>query len=143
MNQRSSGVLLHPSSLFNQYPIGDIGPIARCFVDFLSTSGLSLWQMLPIGPSGVDDCPYQSMSAFGGNPLLVSPDRLVEQGFLKISDIEHYLSLNNGKVDYGAAKEFKTRIYSWVFDKFMSKKLMTDLRIMESIITTNKTEVKV
>jgi len=56
-----------------------------------------MWQMLPIGPTGQENSPYQSMSAFGGNPLLVSPDRLVEQGFLKSSDIEFYVSCNEGK----------------------------------------------
>ena len=121
MNQLSSGVLLHPSSLFNQYPIGDIGPTATCFVDFLSTSGLSLWQMLPIGPTGEGNCPYQSMSAFGGNPLLVSPDRLEAQGFLDDSDIDHYLSLNDGKVDYPGAEEFKTRLLRRAFENFENK----------------------
>ena len=121
MNQRSSGVLLHLSSVFNQYPIGDIGPTATCFVDFLSTSGLSLWQMLPIGPTGEGNCPYQSMSAFGGNPLLVSPDRLEAQGFLDDSDIDHYLSLNDGKVNYPGAEEFKTRLLRRAFENFENK----------------------
>jgi len=122
MNKRSSGVLLHPTSLFNPYPIGDLGSSAIKFVDFLSDSGQSFWQMLPIGPTGDDDCPYQSMSAFGGNPLLVSPDRLVEQGFLDDSDIEHYLTLNDGKVDYPAAVEFKTRLHRRAFENFERNK---------------------
>ena len=121
MNQLSSGVLLHPSSLFNQYPIGDIGPSTAHFVDFLGTSGLSLWQMLPIGPAGEGNCPYQSMSAFGGNPLLVSPDRLVSEGFLESSDIEHYISSNDGKVNYPAAEELKTRLLRRAFENFENK----------------------
>ena len=121
MKQLSSGVLMHPSSLFNQYPIGDIGPSAAHFVDFLGTSGLSLWQMLPIGPAGEGNCPYQSMSAFGGNPLLVSPDRLVSEGFLESSDIEHYISSNDGKVNYPAAEELKTRLLRRAFENFENK----------------------
>ena len=121
MKQLSSGVLMHPSSLFNQYPIGDIGPSAARFVDFLGTSGLSLWQMLPVGPAGEGNCPYQSMSAFGGNPLLVSPDRLVSEGFLESSDIEHYISSNDGKVNYPAAEELKTRLLRRAFENFENK----------------------
>jgi len=80
MNQRASGILLHPTSLPNAYPIGDLGLAATAFVDFLVESGQRWWQMLPIGPTGGENSPYQSPSAFAGNPLLVSPDRLVEQG---------------------------------------------------------------
>ena len=121
MEKRSSGVLLHPSSLFNQYPIGDIGPIAACFVDFLGTSGLLFWQMLPIGPTGEGNCPYQSMSAFGGNPLLMSPDRLVAQGFLESSDIEHYRQSNEGQVNYAGTEELKTRLLRRAFENFENK----------------------
>jgi 4-alpha-glucanotransferase len=83
INQRAAGILLHLTSLSNPYAIGDLGPGAIAFADFLSESGQRWWQMLPIGPTGQENSPYQSMSAFGGNPLLVSPDRLVEQGFLE------------------------------------------------------------
>ena len=69
MNQRASGILLHPTSLFNSYPIGDLGPAATAFVDFMAKSGQSWWQMLPIGPTGDDNSPYQSPSAFGGNQI--------------------------------------------------------------------------
>ena len=100
---------------------GDIGPSAARFVDFLGTSGLSLWQMLPVGPAGEGNCPYQSMSAFGGDPLLVSPDRLVVQGFLESFDIEHYISSNDGKVNYPAAEELKTRLLRRAFENFENK----------------------
>jgi len=88
MNPRASGILLHLTSLSNPYPIGDTGPAAAAFVDFMVRSGQRWWQMLPIGPAGEDNSPYKSPSAFGGNPLLVSPDRLVEQGILGRQDIE-------------------------------------------------------
>lgn len=73
MNQRVSGILLHPTSLANPYPIGDLGPAVTAFADFMAESGQRWWQMLPLGPTGGENSPYQSPSAFGGNPLLVSP----------------------------------------------------------------------
>ena len=97
MNQRASGILLHPTSLSNPYPIGDLGPAATAFADFMVESGQRWWQMLPIGPTGEENSPYQSLSAFGGNPLLVSADRLVEQGLLGREDIELPISGGRGK----------------------------------------------
>ena len=80
---RSSGILLHPTSLPGRYGIGDLGTAAYDFVDFLVAANQSLWQILPLGPTGYGDSPYQCFSAFAGNPLLVSPDALVEDGLLK------------------------------------------------------------
>jgi 4-alpha-glucanotransferase len=82
MNPQASGILLHPTSLSNPYPIGDLGPAATAVAGFMVKSGQRWWQMLPIGPVGQDNSPYQSPSAFAGNPLLLIPDRLMEQGFL-------------------------------------------------------------
>src|SRR5262249_46289935 len=69
---RSSGILLHPTSLPGSHGIGDLGPAAFAFVDFLETCGQKWWQMLPIGPTGYGNSPYQSPSSFAGNPLLIS-----------------------------------------------------------------------
>jgi 4-alpha-glucanotransferase len=80
--ERSAGVLLHPTSLPSRYGIGDLGESAYLFVDFLAAARQRLWQILPLGPTGYGDSPYQAFSAFAGNPLLISPDRLVEDGFL-------------------------------------------------------------
>jgi len=118
MNQRASGILLHPSSLANPYPIGDLGPSATAFADFLAGSGQRWWQMLPIGPAGQENSPYQSCSAFGGNPLLVSPDRLVEQGFLGRQDIALPLSGSGGNVDYSAAARLKLPWLRKAFEHF-------------------------
>ena len=75
---RSSGILLHPTSLPGPYGIGDLGPAAFQWIDFLSESGCKLWQVLPLGPTGYGDSPYQCFSAFAGNPYLVSPDLLLD-----------------------------------------------------------------
>jgi 4-alpha-glucanotransferase len=116
VNQRAAGILLHPSSLSNRYPIGDLGPAATAFADFLAESGQRWWQLLPIGPTGGENSPYQSPSAFAGNPLLMSPDRLLEQGFLGRQDIDLPNSKGAGKVDYPAAADLKARWLSKAFE---------------------------
>src|SRR3972149_44184 len=80
--ERSSGVLLPPTSLPGGYGIGDIGPQAYRWVDFLAEAGCSLWQVLPLGPTGYGDSPYQCFSAFAGNPYLISPESLLSEGLL-------------------------------------------------------------
>ena len=120
MNQRASKILLHPTSLSNPYPIGDLGPAATAFADFMVKSGQGWWQMLPIGPVGEDHSPYQSPSAFGGNPLLVSPDRLLEQGLLFRQDLELHISGVEGNVYYPAAASFKLRFLKRAFERFES-----------------------
>ena len=118
MNPRTSGILLHLTSLSNPYPIGDLGPAAAAFVDFMVRSGQRWWQMLPIGPAGEENSPYKSPSAFGGNPLLVSPDRLVEQGILGRQDIELPISGCEEKVNYPAAARLKLRLLKKAFEHF-------------------------
>jgi 4-alpha-glucanotransferase len=105
--QRSSGVLLHPTSLPGPYGIGDLGPEAARFLRWLRAAGQRAWQVLPLGPTGYGDSPYQSFSAFAGNPLLISPDRLVEEGALSPADVSDAPELPTSKVDYGAASEWK------------------------------------
>jgi 4-alpha-glucanotransferase len=118
MNQRASGILLHLTSLSNRYPIGDLGPAAIAFVDFMVASGQSWWQMLPLGPTGEYDSPYQSSSAFAGNPLLISLDRLAEQGILGHEDIESATSGRLDQVDYPAAIRLKSRCLRMAFEHF-------------------------
>src|SRR3989304_5288432 len=98
---RSSGILLHPTSLPGRYGIGDLGDAAYRFVDFLVSAGQQLWQVLPLGPTGYGDSPYQCFSAFAGNPLLISLDKLVEDGLLTERDLGTP-DLPQDRVDYGA-----------------------------------------
>jgi len=95
-----------------------MGPSAAAFVDFMVRSGQRWWQMLPIGPAGEDDSPYQSLSAFAGNPLLISLDRLVEQGILGRRDIEFPIARREGRVDYPAAARLKSRCLRTSFEHF-------------------------
>ena len=122
MNQRASGILLHPTSLPNAYPIGDLGPAANAFVDFLFASGQQWWQMLPISPTGGEHSPYQSPSAFAGNPLLVSPERLMEQGFLSRQEIGPPISVGVGKVNYPDATRWKRALLKKAFEHFGEKR---------------------
>jgi 4-alpha-glucanotransferase len=79
---RQSGILLHPTSLPSRWGIGDLGPAAYQFVDTLIATSQRIWQVLPLGPTGYGDSPYQCFSAFAGNPLLISPDDLIDAGLL-------------------------------------------------------------
>lgn len=99
---RSAGVLLHPTSLPGRFGIGDLGPAAREFLGVMATMGQSWWQMLPIGPTGYADSPYQAPSTFAGNPLLLSPEDLVTDHLLTIDDLDGYPDLDSGPIDFAA-----------------------------------------
>ena len=86
---RTSGIILHPTSLPGRYGVGDLGDEAYRFIDFLVAAGQHLWQVLPLGPTGFGNSPYQCFSAFAGNTLLDSPERLVADGLLVASDLAH------------------------------------------------------
>ena len=112
---RASGVLLHVASLPSLYGIGDVGPEALAWVDRLQEAGQSWWQALPLGPTGYGNSPYQSLSSFAGNELLVSPDGLIEDGLLQASDCEGN-SFSASTIDYDAVIRFKHRLLetAWV-----------------------------
>src|ERR1700719_2206373 len=102
IEQRLSGVLLHISSLPGRFGIGDLGSCAYEFVDFLSASGQSLWSILPLNAvlERPDYCPYSPVSAFAANSLLISPEKLLERGFLEPGDLEQYPNLPSEAVDF-------------------------------------------
>jgi 4-alpha-glucanotransferase len=102
---RSSGLLLHPTALAGPSACGDLGSAAHAFVDFLTDAGQSLWQVLPLGPTGFGDSPYQCFSAFAGNPLLVSGARLHEQGLLAADLLARLPARRGPGSDFGAAYE--------------------------------------
>ncbi len=116
-SRRKSGILLHPTSFPGPYGIGDLGDNAYRFIDFLTATDQKLWQVLPIGPTGYGDSPYQAFSSFAGQPLMISPDKLVEMGLLRHEDIE-YREWNPEMIDYGPVIEYKTSIYRKAFEYF-------------------------
>jgi 4-alpha-glucanotransferase len=117
---RNSGILLHITSLPGGQGIGDLGRSAHEFVDFLAEAGQRIWQVLPIGPTGYGDSPYQLFSAFGGNPLLIDLQALTDQGLLSARDLRDASDLPEGSVDYGCVIEVKNRLVSKAARTFSS-----------------------
>ena len=115
---RSSGVVLHPTSLPGPYGIGDLGPEAYRFARFVSSSGLGVWQVLPLGPPGFGDSPYQCFSAFAGNPLLISPDLLTQDALLDKADLEERPDFDPARVDFRAVIDFKLPLLERAYRNF-------------------------
>jgi 4-alpha-glucanotransferase len=116
--KRSAGILLHPTSLPGKFGIGDLGNEAYKFVDFLKEAGQTLWQVFPLGPTGYGDSPYQCFSAFAGNPLLVSPEKLMEDGFLSVEELNDPPSFDPKKIDYGNVIDYKKSILKKAYHNF-------------------------
>ena len=114
-DRRYSGILLHPTSLPSPYGIGDMGQGAYDFVDFLEEAGQSLWQVLPLGPTGYGDSPYQSYSVFAGQTLLISPEKLVEQELIGKEDLSNLPKFDAKQVNYGDVLTWKTKIFTISF----------------------------
>src|SRR6266545_4444853 len=115
---RASGILLHPTSLPGRFGIGDLGDEAYRFADFLIASGQSLWQVLPLGPTGYGDSPYACYSAFAGNTLLISPDGLLAEGLLTQSELDEAPSPPAESVDFGRAHEVKDDFLAKAFARY-------------------------
>src|SRR5438128_1699271 len=114
---RSGGVLLHPTSLPGPYGIGDLGAAAYRWVDALARARQKWWQVLPLGPTGFGDSPYQSFSSFAGNTYLISPDLLLEDGLLQRSDLGG-VGFPANRVDYGPVIQFKLRLVAQAWQRF-------------------------
>ena len=118
--QRGSGILLHITSLPSRFGIGDLGPKAFEFVDFLERSGQLYWQILPLSQTGYGDSPYSSFSAFAGNINLISLEKLVEDNLLQEKDLDGPPSFDPDCTEYGKAIEYKTPLLWKAFDNFRS-----------------------
>lgn len=115
---RCSGILAHVTSLPGRFGIGDFGPCAYEFADFLSAAGQKLWQVLPLNPTGYGDSPYQCFSAFAGNPMLISLELLRDQGVLRESDLAQAPAFAEDFVDYGPVIGFKMAILQRAAEAF-------------------------
>jgi len=120
---RRSGILMHPTSFPGRFGIGDLGEAAYQFVDFLASTGQTYWQVLPLSPTGYGDSPYQGLSAFAGNPMLISPDKLVEIGHLSAEDVapEQIPCFPSDRVDFGPVIRFKTELLERAFANFRAR----------------------
>lgn len=121
---RSGGILLHPTSLPSPYGIGDLGPGAHGFIDWLSKAGCKLWQVLPLGPTGYGNSPYQCHSVFAGNPYLISPETLLRDGLLIESDLTAEGAIprspqdSSYRVEYGDVIRWKGSLLARAFQRF-------------------------
>ena len=116
--QRASGVLAHPTMFPSPYGIGDLGKGAEDFITFLTRGKQTLWQVLPLNPTGFGDSPYQSFSTFAGNPLLVSPDKLLAEGYLTEEDLADIPDFPADTVEYGDVIPYKNALLRKAFARF-------------------------
>jgi 4-alpha-glucanotransferase len=121
VDHRSSGIICHPTCFPGRFGVGDLGPQARRFVDFLEASGQTLWQVLPLGPTGYADSPYMCLSAFGGNPLLISPEALARDGLLRFSEIANPPVFNRKRVQYGRVHDYKATLVERAYERWRGR----------------------
>ncbi|MCL2400079.1 MAG: 4-alpha-glucanotransferase [Defluviitaleaceae bacterium] len=126
--QRVSGILVHPTSFPGLYGIGDLGDGAYKFIDFMHKAKQSLWQILPLGPTGYGDSPYQSFSTFAGNHYLISPDLLLKEGYLTPSDLDSIPVFDSINVDYGPVIDYKMNLYRVAFKRFKTDATPTQIK---------------
>ncbi len=115
---RRAGILLHPTSLPGPHGTGDLGPSALRFADRLAEAGQGLWQVLPLGPTGAANSPYQALSSFAGNPLLISLDALVEDRLLPEKDARRHPDFAEDRADFDGARRFKEEALRTAFERF-------------------------
>ena len=134
---RASGILLHITSLPGGHGIGDLGASAYDFVEFLARSGQKIWQVLPLGPTGYGDSPYQLFSAFAGNPLLIDLHALRDQGLLSAQDLAIASSLSADHVEYGAVIDVKQSLIGQSARAFLAEGGRAELAAFDNFSCEN------
>lgn len=135
---RYGGILLHPTSLPGKYGIGDLGSEAFRFIDFLHQYKQQIWQILPLGPTGYGNSPYQCFSAFAGNPFLISPEKLLEVGLLTLNEFEPYKTFPISFVDFGTLIPYKWAVLERAFQNYKKSDLRSLQTRYENFINDNK-----
>jgi len=132
MKERSAGILLHLTSLPSEYGIGDLGSNSKRFVDFLADSKIKIWQVLPLGPTGFGDSPYSAFSAFAGNPLLISPEKLLEENLIESETLKNPPVFPNKSVDYEKVINYKWKLlkssYNFLNDGMVAKTIVKEFK---------------
>jgi len=134
---RSSGILLHPTCLPGPFGVGDFGAEAYAFVDFLKQAGQRLWQVLPLNPTGYGDSPFQCFSAHAGNPLLISLQKLREQGILHDAELAERPEFPDDEVDFGEVIRWKTGVLRKAADRFFRDGAGGDREAFENFCAAN------
>jgi len=135
--QRASGILLHPTSLPGPFGVGDFGSEAFVFIDFLRDAGQKVWQVLPLNPTGYGDSPFQCFSAYAGNHLLISLEKLKERGILDASDLRGLPAFPQENVDFGAVIRWKTPLLKKAAAQFLNSATRDDRRTFEDFCSDN------
>jgi 4-alpha-glucanotransferase len=117
---RFAGILLHPTSLPGPFGMGDLGSGAERFLDWAAAAGFRLWQVLPLGPTGGGHSPYTCVSAFAGNPLLVSPESLAQEGLLPDGALSHVPGFDPARVDFETVVPWKEALLRRSWEHFRS-----------------------
>ncbi|MEX0684804.1 MAG: 4-alpha-glucanotransferase [Balneolales bacterium] len=128
---RSCGILVHPTSFPSPYGIGDLGQEAKNFINFLVSTHQSVWQMLPLGPTGFGESPYASYSAFAGNHYLISPDILLEKGLINNNELANGKSTPTTQVNYSKAYQFKDGIFDLACVRFYKDSKASTIKSFE------------
>lgn len=134
-----AGILVHPTSFPSPYGIGDLGPGAYAFVDFLEKSGLNIWQVLPLGHTGFGDSPYQPFSSFAGQPLIISIDELRKAGLLWDEDFYEMPQWNPNHIEYGDVIAFKTGLLKKAYQRFCNPEVKDMYSTDETFLKNYKT----
>ncbi|MGN0299705.1 MAG: 4-alpha-glucanotransferase [Lachnospiraceae bacterium] len=134
---RFSGILVHPTSFPSSYGIGDLGKSAYHFIYFLEKAGQTLWQVLPLGHTGYGDSPYQAFSAFAGQPLLIDPDNLIENGWLTREDVADCPAFQTDYVEYGYVIPYKTKLLKKAATNFFAKATPSQLAEFHAFVEAN------
>ena len=117
-HNRMGGILVHPTCFPSKYGIGDLGPELYNFIDFLHKYKQNLWQILPLGPTGYANSPYQSFSSFAGNPLLISPEKLIDMDLISLEECEPTVTFPDSRVDFGKVIKYKWSLLEAAFNHF-------------------------
>ncbi|HEY2912953.1 MAG TPA: 4-alpha-glucanotransferase, partial [Candidatus Angelobacter sp.] len=136
---RSSGILLHPTSLPGAYGIGELGSVALRFCSYLHDSGIKIWQVLPLNPTGYGDSPYQSLSAFAGNPMLISLETLVENGLLNKESLQSMPRFPADHVDFSLVIPWKFSLLRKAASNFFVSARSGAIAEFEKFVGENRT----
>jgi 4-alpha-glucanotransferase len=133
-SKRAAGILLHPTSLPGKFGIGDLGPNAYKLLIFFQLQGKNCGRFSPLVLLGTVTSPYQCLSAFAGNPMLISPEVLLNEGLLSDEDADNYPSSNKSHIDFGELINNKTRLLKKAFKNFKRKNYLTIRRLLTSLV---------
>jgi 4-alpha-glucanotransferase len=121
VTRRAAGILLHPTSLPSSYGIGDLGDQAIAFLDWAQSAGMRIWQVLPLNPPGYGESPYGCLSSFAGNPMLISPQRLLQDGLLDAEDVADLPRFSDDNVEFGPVNAYKFDLLRLSWRRFQER----------------------